>query len=101
MIILFSKIVIINHIIYRIENVLIDTEELPIKQFLNWCQHYQNSYNGSDSWYEASAINLDTYKTCPGYCSISWKSKGYSTIIDLLQVYICIYLNSNARYLNV
>lgn len=46
-----------------------------------------NSYNGSDSWFEASAINIDTYKTCPGYPAISWKSKGYSTVIDLLQVY--------------
>lgn len=71
---------------YRTENVLIDTEELPLKQFLNWCQHFQNSFHGSDSWYEASAINIDTYKCCPGYVSISWKSKGYSTIIDLLQV---------------
>ncbi|XP_026805812.1 spermine oxidase-like isoform X1 [Rhopalosiphum maidis] len=69
----------------RIENVLVDTEELPLKQFINWCQHFQNSYNGSDSWFEASAINIDTYKSCPGYPAISWKSKGYSTVIDLLQ----------------
>lgn len=76
-----------NYIIYRIENDLIDTPELPLKQFINWCHHYQNSYNGSDSLFEASAINIDTYKSCPGYPAISWKSKGYSTIIDLLQVY--------------
>lgn len=83
-------------IFYRIENVLVDTEELPLNQFVNWCQHFQNSYNGSDSWFEASAINIDTYKTCPGDPAISWKSKGYSTVIDLLQV--CkFYLLENYR----
>jgi len=65
---------------------MIDTQELPLNQFVNWCHHFQNSYNGSDSWFETSAINIDTYKSCPGYPAISWKSKGYSTIIDLLQV---------------
>ncbi|XP_050421127.1 spermine oxidase-like isoform X2 [Adelges cooleyi] len=68
----------------RMENVPINTEELPLKQLVNWCHHYQNSYNGSDSLYEASAINIDTYKSCAGYPAISWKSKGFSTIIDLL-----------------
>lgn len=81
-----------NFIIYRVEDVLIDTQELPLKQFINWYQHFQNSYNGSDSWFEASAINIDTYKSCPGYPAISWKSKGFSTILDLLQVSNCIYL---------
>lgn len=76
----------INSVTDRTENVLIDTPELQVKQFINWCHHYQNSYNGSDSWFEASAINIDTYKSCPGYPAISWKSKGYSTVIDLLLV---------------
>lgn len=78
----------LTFIILRTENILIDSEELPLKQFINWCQHYQNSYNGSDSWFEASTINIDTYKTCPGYPAISWKSNGYSTIIELLQVWL-------------
>lgn len=76
-----------NYIIYRVENVLFDTQDLPLKQFISWYQHFQNSYNGSDSWFEASAINIDTYKSCPGYPAISWKSTGFSTIIDLLQVF--------------
>lgn len=66
---------------------MVDTQELPLNQFINWCHHFQNSYNGSDSWFEASAINIDTYKTCRGYPAISWKSKGFTTIIDLLQVW--------------
>lgn len=70
----------------RIENILIDSPELPLKQFVNWVHHYMNSYNGSDSWFEASAINIDNFKNCPGYPAISWKTKGYSTVIDLLQV---------------
>ncbi|XP_050545415.1 spermine oxidase-like [Daktulosphaira vitifoliae] len=68
----------------RLEKMTIKNKELPIKQMVNWCHHYQNSYNGSDSLYEASSINIDTFKHCPGYPAISWKSKGYSTIIDLL-----------------
>lgn len=72
---------------------MIDTQELPLKQFVNWCHHFQNSYNGSDSWFETSAINIDTYKSCPGYPAINWKSKGFSTIIDLLQVGMEIYEN--------
>lgn len=76
-----------NCIIHRIKNVMHDTQELPLKQFINWCHHFQNSYNGSDNWFESSAINIDTYKTCPGYPAISWKSKGFTTVIDLLQVW--------------
>lgn len=79
---------------------MIDTQELPLKQFVDWCHHFQNSYNGSDSWFEASAINIDTYKPCPGYTSISWKSKGYSTVFDLLQVYTFDIIFSSSEQIN-
>lgn len=43
-----------------------------------------SSEDACDSWYEVSCFNR--FEECDGDDLLSWKDKGYITVVDLLQV---------------
>lgn len=48
-----------------------------------------SSNDACDSWYELSCA--DQFEECDGEELLSWKSKGYVTVFDLLQVSVFIF----------
>ncbi|XP_021918923.1 spermine oxidase-like isoform X2 [Zootermopsis nevadensis] len=52
--------------------------------FLDWFQKFENSIDGSDSWFETSGRGLTEYWDCEGNLLLSWKSGGYQKALDLL-----------------
>lgn len=61
------------------------TPELK-RQAYDWIHRMQNSYEGSESWFETSCSSLPEYQVCDGNQLNNWKDKGYVTVFDLLQV---------------
>lgn len=57
-----------------------------IEQFLEWLQKYDNSIQGSDTWFNVSAKGVNEYWECDGNLTIDWKDQGYITLFDLLSV---------------
>jgi hypothetical protein len=56
------------------------------RYFLDWFQKFENSIDGSDSWFETSGRGLTEYWECKGNLLLSWKSGGYRKVLDLLMV---------------
>ncbi|XP_069688815.1 uncharacterized protein [Periplaneta americana] len=54
------------------------------RYFLDWFQKFENSIDGSDSWFETSGRGLTEYWDCEGNLLLSWKSGGYRRVLDLL-----------------
>ncbi|KAK3916648.1 Spermine oxidase [Frankliniella fusca] len=53
-------------------------------EFLEWFHHFENSIDGSDSWFETSGSGHTQYKECEGNPVLVWKQGGYSKVLDLL-----------------
>lgn len=66
------------------------TDALP-QNFLEWFHRFENSIDGSDSWFETSGSGHTEYKECEGDPVLVWKKAGYSRVLDLLMV-MMIYL---------
>lgn len=61
------------------------------KQFLDVFHKWENSIDGSASWYETSAIGHLEYWECEGNILTVWKSGfGYKTILDVLTVSVFV-----------
>lgn len=61
------------------------TGSLP-EHFLQWFHRFENSIDGSDSWFETSGSGHTEYKECEGDPVLVWKQAGYSRVLDLLMV---------------
>lgn len=55
-------------------------------EFIHWCHQYLNSYDGTDSWFDSSALTLSEFYPCDGYLNVSWKKQGYRTLFSILMV---------------
>lgn len=53
-------------------------------QFLDFFHKYENSYEASDSWFDASAIGYTQYWDCAGDLLLNWRDRGYQMVFDLL-----------------
>lgn len=62
------------------------------KQLLTWMHKFDNSVQGSDSWFEVSSKEITNYWTCDGDLVLNWKNRGYKTLFDLLSVCV-FYIN--------
>lgn len=47
---------------------------------------FQNVLDASDDWYQTSCASSSEYWECKGNQMLTWKDKGYKTVLDLLQV---------------
>ena len=56
------------------------------QSFLDWFHRFQNTIDGSDSWFDTSRVGNSEYKECKRNPTLSWKSSGYSRILDILMV---------------
>lgn len=63
-----------------------DVDSLLAKQFIEFFHKYENSMEGSESWYDTSAKSLPEYWLCDGDHLLNWKDRGYKTLFDILQV---------------
>ncbi|XP_034233207.1 spermine oxidase [Thrips palmi] len=52
--------------------------------FLEWFHRFENSIDGSDSWFETSGSGHTEYVECDGDPVLVWKHGGYKTVLDLL-----------------
>ncbi|KAJ4436713.1 hypothetical protein ANN_16845 [Periplaneta americana] len=68
------------------------------RYFLDWFQKFENSIDGSDSWFETSGRGLTEYWDCEGNLLLSWKSGGYRRVLDLLMVCINCTLSVEPRF---
>ncbi|XP_046688059.1 peroxisomal N(1)-acetyl-spermine/spermidine oxidase-like isoform X2 [Homalodisca vitripennis] len=64
-----------------------------VQSFLDWYQRFQNSLDGSDSWFETSAKGTVEYHECEGNLLTTWKTGGYTNIFNLL-------MGNNSRKIN-
>lgn len=65
----------------------IDVSPELVEQFLDNFHKWENSIDGSDSWFETSAAGHLEYWECDGNILTVWKSGvGYKTILDILTV---------------
>ena len=55
-------------------------------QFFDWIEKYDNHMQCSDSLFDVSARRMVDFKNCEGNPGLNWKTKGFSTILDLLMV---------------
>lgn len=53
-------------------------------QFLDFFHKYENSFEASDSWFDASAIGYTKYWDCSGDLLLNWRDRGYRMVFDLL-----------------
>ncbi|XP_011688273.1 PREDICTED: polyamine oxidase-like [Wasmannia auropunctata] len=53
-------------------------------EYLSWAEKWQNSEDGSDTWFDVSAKRWTEYWDCEGDQLLGWKERGYRTIFDLL-----------------
>ncbi|XP_026276870.1 spermine oxidase [Frankliniella occidentalis] len=53
-------------------------------EFLEWFHQFENSIDGSDSWFETSGSGHTQYVECEGDPVLVWKQGGYSKVLDLL-----------------
>lgn len=56
------------------------------RQVFDFSHRRSNILDASDSWYELSYRSYDQYLESPGEQTLTWKDKGYKTVLDLLQV---------------
>lgn len=52
--------------------------------FLEWFHRFENSIDGSDSWFETSGSGHTEYVECEGDPVLVWKQGGYRKVFDLL-----------------
>lgn len=57
--------------------------------FLEWFHRFENSIDGSDSWFETSGSGHTEYVECEGNPVLVWKQGGYKKVLELLMVIIC------------
>lgn len=55
-------------------------------KYLRSLEGIRLSSESADSWCDISARGLMEYRTCPGDQLVDWKTRGYSTILDILTV---------------
>lgn len=67
-----------------------DIDEELIQQFLVFFHNYQRGYIAMDSWNEMSAAGSVVDEECDGDQTLSWKGKGYKSILALLMVKLLI-----------
>lgn len=58
------------------------------QSFLDWFHRFENTVDGSDSWFDTSGVGNSEYKECKGNPTLSWKSSGYSRVLDIMMVSI-------------
>lgn len=46
----------------------------------------QNTLDATDDWFQTSCASNSEYWECDGNMGLTWKDKGYRTVLDLLQV---------------
>lgn len=63
-----------------------DIDEELIQQFLVFFHNYQRGYIAMDSWNELSAAGSAADEECEGDQTLSWKGKGYKSVLELLMV---------------
>ncbi|CAO1424857.1 unnamed protein product [Diamesa serratosioi] len=60
----------------------IDTD--TANQLLEYFHKYENSIESSDTWFETSGNGYLHYYECEGNPLLTWKDKGYRTVLDFL-----------------
>ncbi|XP_054259347.1 spermine oxidase-like isoform X2 [Macrosteles quadrilineatus] len=68
----------------KLSNKGIDYKTTSAEGFLAWYERFQNSIDGSDSWFETSAAGLQQYRECEGNSLTRWKTGGYKNIFKIL-----------------
>lgn len=63
-----------------------DIDKNTATQFLEFFHRYENSIEGSDTWYDTSASGYTDYWDCEGDRLLNWKDRGFKTILDILMV---------------
>lgn len=58
-------------------------------QFLEMYMKFECSYTAADSLSDISGFGYCTYLETEGNQHLSWKDKGFSTLLDILMVNIC------------
>lgn len=61
-------------------------DEALAQQFVEFFHKYENSYEASDTWFQASCSGYTDYWNCEGDLLLNWRDKGYRTVFDLLMV---------------
>lgn len=54
------------------------------EQFIDFYHKYENSYEATDNWFQASCAGYTQYWDCDGDLLLNWKDRGYRTVFDLL-----------------
>lgn len=52
--------------------------------FLDWFHRFENSIDGSDSWFQTSGSGHTQYIECDGDPVLVWKTGGYRRVLDLM-----------------
>ncbi|XP_059471126.1 spermine oxidase-like [Neocloeon triangulifer] len=58
--------------------------ENDVRAFMEWFEKFENSIDGSDSWFETSGKGHLAYVDCPGELLNKWNSGGYLSAIKML-----------------
>lgn len=70
----------------RLKSEVFEVNADEFDSFVEWFHRFQNSIDGSDSWFKTSAQGTLEYHECEGNLLTRWKTGGYSNILDLLMV---------------
>lgn len=61
-----------------------DIDSSVAQQFIDFFHKYQNSIDGSESWFDTSAEGSLHYWECDGDEYLNWKDKGYRHLFNIL-----------------
>ncbi|XP_008549418.1 spermine oxidase isoform X1 [Microplitis demolitor] len=60
------------------------TSEERAKEILGWMERFDDSIQGSDTWFDVSTRGILEYWSCEGDSLLNWKNNGYRMILKLL-----------------
>ncbi|CAD6204122.1 GSCOCG00009874001-RA-CDS [Cotesia congregata] len=60
------------------------TNEKRAKEYLGWMERFDDSIQGSDTWYDVSTHGILEYWICEGDLLLNWKTSGFQTILQLM-----------------
>ena len=80
-----------NYVIAKYQEAIRSSEYKDIdadtaNQLLEYFHKYENSIESSDTWFETSGNGYLHYWECEGNPLLTWKEKGYRTVLDFLMV---------------
>lgn len=80
-----------SYVVAKYQEALISPEYVDIDSetsvgVLEYFHKFENSIEGSDSWFDTSGNGYLQYWECDGHPLLNWKDKGYKTVIDFITV---------------